>query len=71
MEPYRRPLPQPDRSDSSWEKARTAAENLRFFGRMFGIRGAGLYTGGLCVAVPPEKARRDFLPFRCWSLAVP
>lgn len=27
-----------------------------------GIHGAGLYTGGLCVAVPPEKARRDKLP---------
>ena len=27
-----------------------------------GIHGAGLYTGGLCVAVPPDKDRRDKLP---------
>ena len=27
-----------------------------------GIRGAGLYTGGLCVAVPPDRNRRDKLP---------
>lgn len=27
-----------------------------------GIHGAGLYTGGLCVAVPPDKDRRDRLP---------
>ncbi|GHJ49063.1 hypothetical protein Cs7R123_64050 [Catellatospora sp. TT07R-123] len=27
-----------------------------------GIRGSSLYTGGLCVAVPPDKERRDKLP---------
>jgi hypothetical protein len=27
-----------------------------------GIRGAGLYTGGLCVAVPPDRERREKLP---------
>ncbi|MGO8892606.1 MAG: hypothetical protein ACLP8X_18185 [Streptosporangiaceae bacterium] len=27
-----------------------------------GIHGAGLYTGGLCVAVPPDRDRRDKLP---------
>jgi hypothetical protein len=27
-----------------------------------GVHGAGQYTGGLCVAVPPDKQRRDRLP---------
>ena len=27
-----------------------------------GIHGAGRYTGGLCVAVPPDRDRRDKLP---------
>ena len=45
----------PPSSVNSYEHCRYLAIN---------IDGAGLYTGGLCVAVPPDRDRRDKLPPR-------